>query len=192
MPARSKGLFFIFGGIGLLGCLSLLVYIRHRAAPAQDMSKLRKIALAGLMYKEAEGEVPFQMEMLLQNGSLQKTDLDLAEDPTAEGFYNYYGLRDNFGRYVDYRRSPLDLGSINAKGNHMKEILARPAAGWAVAFVEPNSNGSFSDYPDHYLRIRIDGSISRLKTPIHLAPSMVVEGRLDEQLATNDFFGEPK
>lgn len=175
-----------------LFCLSLLLQARHQSALAEDMTKLRKVANAGMLYKETEGEVPYRLQTLVEQKTLRRSDLDLAGDPRSEGFYNYWELKYGTGPLLDVRQSVLDFGSMNAKGPWMSKLLGRGRPRWALAFLEPLEGSRFLDIPDHYFRIETDGSILHLATPIRTVPSPYAPGTYADQLTHYDMFSDPQ
>ena len=184
---RDIWIAMIFGFCALAGLPML--FSAHRANQrVNDMDRLRRISQAGMMYREAHGEVPFNLGTLVSSRMLIPGALELETDPYPEGFQNYYQLHYRWDMDDHERRSILGISDINAFGPYLPKLLERKNAGWAVAPATSVVDTLVSDFPMVYFRLQTDGSIKRYQTPLH-----VTKGVYGERITTldhNDFFGE--
>lgn len=127
-----------------------------------DMSHLRQIGAAQLVYSESWGD-SYTTRPLVVTGALARDILVSPSDRTKDGYANF--IRDKTKSPLDpktyYRDSYLPVSAvINQSG--IARILPSTNAGWLVAFSGSDilaTNMSQPCFSGNFLRLQLDGSV---------------------------------
>jgi prepilin-type N-terminal cleavage/methylation domain-containing protein len=145
--------------------LPVLISARHRAKVANDLSQMKQIALAGVLYQEQNGALPQSCATLVDAGMIPVALCSAMADPSPEGQANEFltaatALSTDYARLkTPYRNSFLGLRELFWTPEMLeKKFEGANSKGWLVNL---NQTAPVTDvsWKGTYYRILDDGGL---------------------------------